>query len=73
MQAEIARMRQLEDSKIREHAGGDDAGLLEAQNVRAVDTAPPHHVLDAHGGRPFGGAMDVPGAVHLADHVGGLV
>src|SRR6476660_9891125 len=73
MQAEIARMRQLEDGKIGKLAGGENAGLLEAQNARAVDAAPPHYVLDAHGTRSFGGPMDVPGAVHLADHVGGFV
>ena len=73
-QAEIAGMRELEDGDVRELARRDDAGMLEAlQNACAVGAAPTHDLLDAQGSSALGGAMDVPGRVHFADHVGGFV
>src|SRR5262245_53741362 len=54
VQAEITRMRQLEDGEIGELARRDDAGVVEAENARAVAAPPTHDLLDAHDG----GALD---------------
>src|SRR5215467_15637989 len=72
VQAEIARMRQIEDRKVGELAGSDHASILEAEHAGAVGARPAHHVLD----RDRAGALDrpvrVPSAMHFTDHVGGL-
>ena len=73
VQPEIARARQAEDRKVGEFTGGKHAEVGKAKHAGPVDGGPPHHLLDGGGVGALGGAVGVPGAVHLADHVGGFV
>ena len=73
VQAEIARMRQVEDRKIGELAGNDHATILEAEHAGAIGARPAHHVLDGDRAGALDRPVRVPSAVHFTDHVGGLV
>ena len=73
VQAAIARMGEIEDRDVGERAGRDDTDVGKAEHAGAARARPAHDVLDAHGGRALYRTMHVPGAVHLADHVGGFV
>src|SRR3989442_13158323 len=73
VQAEIARMRQVEDRKIGELAGSDHATIPEAEHAGAVGAPPAHHDLDADRAGPLDPPAGVPSAVHFTDHVCALV
>ena len=53
--------------------GSEHADVGKAEHAGAVHGRPPHHLLDCGRARAFGRPVGVPGAVHLADHVGELV
>ena len=71
--AEMARLVEIEDGDIRLLPGRQRTDLRQTEHARAACRCPMHHVLGRHRIGALDGAMGVPGAVHLADHVGGFV
>src|SRR6516165_9124393 len=73
VQPEIAGMREVEDGDIGELSRGEHAGFVEAEDARAIGGPPAYNLFNAYGGCTLHSTVGVPGAVHLANHIGGFV